>query len=372
MKRQLAGAAALVVAILSISPATAFAPNSGSATNALNWLHGLQSTDGTVAGDATRTEETVWGLVANQHVMASFSSSAGKTPIDSLQANIANEEKSAGNIANLIIAVSAAKLDPTAFAGRNLLQDLQCTYDPQTGRYNPQLFNDALAILALPAGSAPSKATSFLASQQQADGGWEFQSGFGSDTNTTAVVLMALVAAGGLSSITRDRALGFFKLHQKPSGGFEYAVPFAPPGDSDPNSDALVVEALLATGEDPTGAGWTTAEKKNALDDLLSFQYPNGGFGFNRPGSSPDAAPDAASTTQALPALASRSLPIERTTGTLPPGCPTATTSNPAAPQATATGSRRLAQTGSSPLVPVAFGLGLAFVGWRMRRRTAH
>ena len=49
----------------------------------------------------------------------------------------------AGNIGSLVMAVTAGGLDPTHFAGRNLLQDLVCTYNPETGAYNTQLFNDA-------------------------------------------------------------------------------------------------------------------------------------------------------------------------------------------------------------------------------------
>jgi hypothetical protein len=365
MHRSFALTLAALAAIFPMQSATAFNPQTGPATSAITWLHSQQATDGMVAKDATRTEETVWGLVANGESVASFTS-AGKTPIDALRSNIASEEKTAGNIGNLLLAVSAAGINPAEFAGRNLLQDLQCTYDASTGRYNDQLFNDATAILALPPGTAPKKATDYLLSQQQANGGWEFQSGFGSDTNTTAIVVMALVAANALASTAEDRALAYFKLHQKPSGGFEYSDPFSPPGDSDPNSDALVIEALLAAGQDPTGSTWTIADK-NAVTDLLSFQFENGGFGYNRPGSSASAVPDAASTAQALPALASKFLPVKPTTGLLPASCPAAAASSrsPSGPPTS-----RLAQTGSAPIGPLAGGLALALAGWRMRRRS--
>lgn len=369
MKRPVLALAAAALATLAPAlPVAAFTPQSTAASHARDWLHSLQTTDGTVAGSASRTEETVWGLVANHLAVADFSTS-GKTPIDSLRAHVADEEKTAGNIGSLIMAVSAAGLDPTRFAGHNLLVDLQCTYNSSTGAYNAQLFNDALAVLALPAGAATPKATHFLASQQQADGGWEFSAGFGSDTNTTALVLMALVSADGLDATARGRALAYLKLHQKPSGGFEYAVPFSPPGDSDPNSDAAVIEALLATGQDPTAAAWSVGGK-NAVSDLLTFQYPNGGLGFTRPGSSATAAPDAFSTTQALPALASKYLPIKKTGGLMPSAC--AATSTPAQPAPTpaSSGTGQLAQTGSPPL-PLFFGLAFIALGWRLRRRVA-
>src|ERR1700730_18973397 len=169
MKRLLiALAAAASAAIGPALSASAFTPQTSAATLAISWLHGQQAADGTVAASASRTEDTVFGLVANGQSVDGFST-AGKTPIDSLRAHIADEEKTAGNIGGLIMAVSAAGLSPTNFAARNLLQDLACTYEPSTGAYNAQLFNDALAVLALPAGAAPSKAKQFLVSRHEVE-----------------------------------------------------------------------------------------------------------------------------------------------------------------------------------------------------------
>ena len=367
MKRQLAALAAAAVAALATAlPASAFTTQSTAASHALDWLHTLQRTDGSVAGNASRTEDTVLGLVANGRTAASFAT-GGKTPIDSLREHIADEEKTAGNIGGLIMAVSAAGLSPADFAGRNLMQDLACTYDASSGAYNPQLFNDALAVLALPAGSAPSKAVAFLKDRQLSDGGWEFGATWGSDTNTTAIVLLALTAANGITADIKDRALGYLKLQQKPSGGFEYATGSP---DSDPNSDAAVIQALLALGEDPTGPAWSVNDK-NAVGDLLTFQFENGGLGFSRPASSQTAAPDALSTTQALTALASKHLPVSRTAGPMPTSCPSAATTTPSpTPAASAS---QLPATGSPPpppLLAVITGIAMVALGWRLRRRT--
>ena len=370
MKRQLAAlAAAALAALASALPASAFTPQSSAASHALEWLHTLQSADGTVAGSASRTEDTVFGLVANGQAVTSFAT-AGKTPVDSLRTHIVDEEKTAGNIGGLIMAVSAAGLAPTEFAGRNLLQDLACTYDPSTGAYNSQLFNDALAVLALPAGSAPAKAIAFLRDRQLSDGGWEFGAGWGSDTNTTAIVVLALSSANGMTTVVKERALDYFHLHQKPSGGFEYSTPFAQPGDSDPNSDAAVVQALLVLGEDPTGTAWTLTGK-NAVTDLLTFQFDNGGLGFARPESSQTAALDPLSSTQALVALASKYLPVRRTEGAMPTTCSSVTTTTPSptaaptVPQLPATGTPPTPM----PLIPAIVGFALVALGWRLRRR---
>lgn len=367
MKRHLAAlAAAALAALASALPASAFTPQSSAASHALEWLHTLQSADGTVAGSASRTEDTVLGLVANRQAVTGFAT-AGKTPIDSLRAHIADEEKTAGNIGGLIMAVSAAGLAPTEFAGRNLLQDLACTYDPSSGAYNSQLFNDALAVLALPAESAPARAVAFLSDHQLSDGGWEFSATWGSDTNTTAIVVLALASANGMTTIMKERVLNYFHLQQKASGGFEYATGSP---DSDPNSDAAVIQALLALGEDPAGTAWTIVGK-NAVSDLLTFQFDNGGLGFARPGSSQTAAPDALSTTQALVALASKSLPVTRTEGAMPTTCPSLPTTTPSptaaptVPQLPATG----APPTPMPFLPAMAGFALLALGWRLRRR---
>jgi hypothetical protein len=361
MKRLLVAlAAAACAAIGPALTAWAFTPQTTAATHALAWLHGQQAADGTVSGSASRTEDTVLGLVANGQSVGGFST-AGKTPIDSLRSHIADEETTAGNIGGLIMAVSAAALDPTNFAGRNLLQDLACAYNASSGAYNDQLFNDALALLALPARSAPAKAVALLEDRQLSDGGWEFSAPYGSDTNTAAIVVLALTSANGMTTVVKDRVLAYLKTQQQASGGFEYATGS---GDSDPNSDAAVIQALLAMGEDPAGPAWTVAGK-NAVSDLLTFQFENGGFGFSRPGSAQTAAPDALSTTQALTALASKHLPVQQTEGAMPSTCPATSTPTPAP-----TGVSHLPPTGSPPVAALV-GLVLIGLGWALRRRVA-
>ena len=77
-------------------------------------------------------------------------------------------------------------LQPSAY-----FSDTLAAYAPDSG------FN-AWAILGTISLSqtVPSSAVEALAAQQQSNGGWEWQPGFGTDTNTTAVALQTLVAAG--------------------------------------------------------------------------------------------------------------------------------------------------------------------------------
>lgn len=352
----------------------AFTPQQTAASCALSWLHTNQSADGTIGNDASRTEETVWGLAALNASIANFTT-GGKTALDSLRSHIASEEATAGNIGSLILAVRAANLDPTDFGGRNLLDDLAKTYNASTGAYSNQIYNDALAVLSVPNGAATQKAVDYLIAAQQSDGGWEFNPGWGSDTNTTSVVLLALKVTGGLSTTVKTRALAYLKKVQLEltNGGFEYS---SGGGDSDPDSDGMVIQGLLAAGQDPTGAAWSVGQK-NALTDLLTFQYANGGFGYYRPGSKAGAAPDVLSTTQPLVGLASTYLPVRATGSSTPITCTAAASTSPPSqstpgPAATARSTIRLAQTGDSPIPTLVLFLTALFLtglGWRLRRR---
>ena len=66
------------------------------------------------------------------------------------------------------------------------------------------------------------------------------------------MVLMALDAAG---DHTRDAsALAWLHTQQQPDGGFPYSG-----SPSDPDSTALVLQAIVATGQDPQGPAWAVA-----------------------------------------------------------------------------------------------------------------
>lgn len=392
MKRFLvSGLSVCVLALSHQLSAAAFTPQTTAATRALDWIQQTQlQADGSVGGDPTRTEEVIWGLAANHRPYAAFLKPAStNNPLDYLQANLAKEEAAAGNVAQLILAVTAAGQDPASFgpagAKHNLLNDLQADYNPSTGEYGAdKVFDHAVAILALRSAnqSPPPAAIAFLKAQQKADGGWSFDNAdaFGTDTNTTALALVALASASSLDGCTVSKALSYLKAAQQPSGGFPSQAAFPP---SDPDSDGIVIEGLLAVGEDPTGAAWTKSQGKNPLTDLLSFQQEDGSFSF--PGIGPD---NLLATTQPLVALASTHIPVSAagTSFSVPsiPACqvtaatPTPTASAAASVAPTPSPVPVLAQTGKrlatrSPLPSqlVLFVVGLFAVGsgWRLRRR---
>ena len=79
----------------------------------------------------------------------------------------------------------------------------------------------------------------------------------GADTNSTAFAIQALVGSG----ITAPLATALPWLHASQTlttaqaGGF----PWFAGGDPDPNSTALVIQALLVAGESPAGGAWSVA-----------------------------------------------------------------------------------------------------------------
>lgn len=376
MKRIGFAACTAIVLLLSVAPsASASAPATSTSVRALKWIHAQQRGDGSIAGDPSRTEDVILGLVANRFSVAVFTT-GGKGPLDFLRSNIANEEATAGNIASLVLAVIASGGAPASFAGHNLPDDLGKTYGSTTpGEYGSDIFGDALAILAARAASltVPAAAVQFLEDHQNKNasdaanlGGWSSDNAgsFGSDTNTTSLALQAIAAVGPVDTLVRTSALAYLRRQQQPSGGFQFQ---AGAGGSDPNSDGLVIEGLLSVGQDPTSPTWSRT--KNAVTDLQSFQVCDGSFSF--PGLGPD---NLFATTQPLVALASTFLPVRPSSGSADVLTQVAPTPLSCAPQPPAASqpTQKLAQTGGSQAVPFLFGLSILLVGilaWRRPKR---
>lgn len=377
-----------LVTVACAASALAFQPTTNEAIRALQWIHTQQQSDGSIGGDPSNTEYTIWGLAAHHFSISAFAK-AGKSPVDYLAGNIAAEEKTAGSTAQLVLAVIAAGQNPRAFGGHDLVADLNATFGAKTpGEYGDNdLFGDGLAIVALRGANqnVPDAAISFVTTHECTDGGWHFDNTFpcgttpdnASDTNTTAVELMAL-AATGRADENVARALAYLKTQQRPSGGFEFQTSTPPFDVSDPDTDGLVIQGLLAVNQDPTSTQWSIGTK-NAVTDLLSFQACDGSFSF--PGVGPD---NLLATTQPLIALASMHLPIHPGTQgstdvmslrpVLPASCSAPASTPTPTPSAIAHPSPvHLAQTGQGVLWPVAMlllGAAMVMIGWSVRRRT--
>lgn len=179
-------------------------------------------------------------------------------------------------------------------------------YSETLGAYAPDSGPNAWAILGAAAvnEAIPASAINALKAQQQEDGGWEWQAGFGTDTNTTALAIQALVAAGEpVDSPTIAQALAFLAGAQQENAGFVYD-PKTPEYGTDANSTAYVIQALLAAGEDPAGESWAK-NGATPFDFLLSLQLPDGSFEWQ-----PETGANLLATAQAVPALLGSSHPI--------------------------------------------------------------
>jgi hypothetical protein len=340
------GAATLALAIGSSSAATQVDP----ASRAIAYLQAEQSaSDGSIpvgASTDTVSEEYAIGAAAAGYDPSALRQGSGPSVMTYLSRHAASACATAGACGELIQAVVAAGLDPSSFGGVDLLTTLDGFYDTATGVFGDgEAFTQALAVQGLVAAAqaVPAAAVHRLVSAQDSDGGWDFllikndpnaATDFdSSDTNSTAMVLMALDAAGVHA---RDHAaLAWLHIQQDADGGFPYQAGFG----TDPDSTALVLQGLLAAGQNPNATAWAVGGH-TPLATLIATQAPGGGYAF--PG---NPAPDPFTTAQVPPALERAAYPLAcgvapcfQTGATLagpPPPPPTATPAPTSPPRPT-------------------------------------
>jgi len=152
--------------------------------------------------------------------------------------------------------------------------------------------------------TVPAQSVSYLKSMIQSDGGWEWNTGFGSDSNTTALAVQALIAGGETPAATEViSGMNFLKISQNTDGGFYYSYLWGT--ESDTNSTAYAVQAILAAGENPTSGGWVISST-NPISYLLSMQLSDGSFEWM-----PGYGSNLIATQQAIPALMHKFNPIK-------------------------------------------------------------
>jgi hypothetical protein len=306
---------------------------------ALTWLAGEQRSDGgfsngfSDASDPGTTADIVVGLAAAGQDPAEWVRSEN-SPIDFLENSAADGfADGPGLVAKVVQAVLAAGRDPRSFGGQNLVMVLQAGFDASTGWFGGP-YDTSLTLLGLDtAGEAiPEAAVERLVAARLEDGSYSFSgdrtAGAG-DTNTTSLAVQSLLAVGRSEEIALS--LEYFRSQQNDDGGWTYQKPSSFGEETDSNSTALVILALDAAGERLSQWGDPTAA-------LLALQQPEGGFAYNSstPGN------NLLATVQVLPALAAAARqppdPTEVPTETPILSTPTgATTGTPSTPQATAT-----------------------------------
>src|SRR5471032_451004 len=285
------------------------------ASRAIEYLQTQQSaSDGSIPVGASTdsvSEEYAIGAAAAGYDPSALRHGTGPSVMTYLAAHAASACASAGGCGLLIQAVVAAGLNPASFGGQNLLTLLHGLYTSSTGAYGDgEAFTQALAIQGLVADKqpVPSAAVHLLVKAQDSDGGWDFllikddpngATDFDtSDTNSTAMVLMALDAAG---THTHDAsALAWLHTQQDSDGGFPYQAG----AGTDPDSTALVIQALYASGQNPQSHTWAIGGHTPPAT-LIAAQGSGGGYTF--PGSS---GPDPFTTAEVPLALERTPYPL--------------------------------------------------------------
>ena len=117
-----------------------------------------------------------------------------------------------------------------------------------------------------------------------------------------AVVVVA--AAGGSDALAP--ALAYYKGIQNDDGGWPYQNPSEYGTATDANSTAVTIQAIIAAGQDPARADWTTGAGNTPVAALEALQNESGAFAWQA------AMPDdnLLATIQALPALAGKAFPF--------------------------------------------------------------
>lgn len=232
------------------------------------------------------------------------------TPIDYLLAHEAELAAFAGanggQAGKVVLALTSASVDPRIFSDHDFVNILADHLEP-SGAYNvADPFKQSLAILGVAATGQPVSALSvnWLKDKQAANGSWDDGFGTANNPDTTALAIMALLAAG-LPPVDTDiqSAVNFLAGAQLP-GGWEYGSGFG----ASANSTALVIQALSALGEDwYSSEGEWVEDGHTPLQAIMDYQSLSGAFQSDFGQGRFD---DFYATVQAIPAVAGRPYPL--------------------------------------------------------------
>ncbi|HYP60930.1 MAG TPA: prenyltransferase/squalene oxidase repeat-containing protein [Thermomicrobiales bacterium] len=318
-----------LIAVLIAAPASALAQATPSPTadpaealrRGVEWLISQQGDDGAWVGfngasDPGVTIDAVIALAAarNEGIEVDLTKAVAY-----LEANgKVYARTGTGQAAKLALAAAATGQDPTTFAGLDSIGQALKGYNPNTDMYGTGLYDTALVMLALGTvgKEPPGVVLKSIDGKQMGDGSWSFDGTTGAgngDTNTTAMLIQALVAVKHTEGDLILHGIEYLQGSQLAQG---FAFQPGPGATPDANSTSLVVQALIAAGEDPTAQAW-----QNVFGSVLAFQTPSGSFSYQL-----DPKEDNLfATVQALPALAKLPFPVQ------PAATPTALTLNLAA-----------------------------------------
>jgi len=202
----------------------------------------------------------------------------------------------------------------------------------------------------------PEGAAQYLLDNQCTDCAWALFGGTTAgtgDTNTTALAVQALLVTGHRDEI--GEAFAYFHRVQNDDGGFPYQNPSDYGTDTDANSTAVVLQALLAAGE--SLSNWTPIGT-DPLGALVALHDPTSGAFFWQAAMP---YPNVLATAQAIPAVAGYTfVHLPRVGATNVPGA------------VTDLGIVLLPESGGTVLLPVGLvvlGIAALGAGFALRRR---
>jgi len=318
-------------------------PNAPSAQQGARWLASQLTSGGFVASstpgqpDLVATANTVLALAS-----AGVDLPAANAALVYLETHInqyvtVSGSDGPGQLSILILDAHALGIDPRSFGGSDLVARLLATEQlsgPNAGLFGIQdasfdgAFRQGLSLAALAAAGVTGQtlADAWLTGQQCPDGGWtslitllnpcsgDPASFSGPDTNSTALAIQGLEAQHALDPTHAASALAFLGGGQDSDGGWSFFPnTVTTPGSTDPDSTALVVQALVALGQSPLASQFAKGSS-TPVSSLLGFQIGSGaGSGaFFFTGST---TPNLLATYQAVPALAGVAIPLVANSG---------------------------------------------------------
>jgi hypothetical protein len=241
---------------------------------------GSETVDAVVAiAEAAQTTLVYDGGAARRAVTAVQED--GRSGLDFLD-DLAETDPGAGKLAEIAIAAVAVGLDPRRFdpqgdGANDLVAEMVAKRSPDEFFYSDLLILKALKLTGRLVTTAERDR---LLDAQRPDGGWNYEgvadSDSASDVDVTGLALEVLVAAGADgASAAVDRAVDFLASQQNADGGFH---PSYEP-TSNPGSTRNAVLGLAAAGHDVVGGCWAARMAPSPDVYLRGAQVTGGRIG---------------------------------------------------------------------------------------------
>jgi energy-coupling factor transport system substrate-specific component len=302
-------APAMIGAVL-VLLALPVAASADAPAQSVRWLERAQNADGGFGGapDQSSTQLfTGWaalGLAAAGRNPRDVER-GGKSVVDYVLAH-ARELDDLGELNRTILLLKSSGVLPRRVAGRDLVAEV-VSKQRRDGSFAGRVNTTSFAILGLAAaGRSPKdpvlrRAARWVAGQANDDGGFNFDGkGAPSGIDDTGAAVQALAAAGRRNTTTVRRALTFVARKQNDDGGF----PLQPGGGSNAQSTAWAVQALIAGRRDPEKVTRNGSRTPTAY--LRSLIGSNGAVRYSRTSTQTPVWV----TAQALAALAGKPFPL--------------------------------------------------------------